>query len=345
MNKKILKEYIREILSEDEGGSGGGGDTSSSSSGGGYGGYDAYGYGGGGGGGGGGRGGSHQGKFSAKKSWKSIVGRFKRIGSRLVTIGRLSKELIVTTVFKPWEKPDYKSIVQQGNASIANLKKQYPSTSLWDSLPKDFQFIAAVFAKPWAAVSMTAKAAKNTANFLTASYNPMLDISYLFGPSLLKEAEDKKKNQVSPESIELMEGIVAAIKEYLTKLQEFLSKEKGIKVDIEAIAKEIDEDPKKKEEINPDHLKKGKKVRDDFLKSQDAHLRSVRILLNTCVLKLNAAKREISKGGKSGSTSGNLTTEPSSGSTSGNSTTEPSSGSTSGTKTGSTSGTKSGTKS
>jgi hypothetical protein len=287
MNKKILKEYIKEILSEDEG------ESSSSSSGGG--GYD-YGY--GGGGGGGGSGGSHKSKLSAKASLRNVVGRFKKIGSRLLTIAKLSKEMIVTTIFKPWEKPDYKKIVKDGNDKIEKLKKEYPDISLWDALPDDFKFIASLKAAPYAAFKMSTGAIKNTAKFLTSSYDPMQNVSSLFGPSLISEEE---KKEITPETVKLMEAIIQSMEEHLKEVQAFLKKENEEKPDLEEILQQIESDPEKKGKVSPEDLEKGEKIRDAFIKTQAKQSVYIEKALNRCRAQLAAAKKGSAKGGNDAS--------------------------------------------
>jgi len=76
---------------------------------------------------------------SFKNLWHTLVGTFKKIASKSKTLLKLTKELVVTTALKPWEKAEYDEIMQQGKEEYAQIKSKYPDQDLWDSIPGDLK--------------------------------------------------------------------------------------------------------------------------------------------------------------------------------------------------------------
>jgi len=92
-----------------------------------------------------------------KNVGKVGVGLIKKLFSRGKTILKLSKELVVTTVLKPWAKSEYDRIMDEGKAEIAELKEKYKTPGLWQMIPPDLQ-VFAMFLNPAAAVTVGAGA-------------------------------------------------------------------------------------------------------------------------------------------------------------------------------------------
>ena len=106
---------------------------------------------------------SHMGKGGSdvggavKNVGKVGVGLIKKLFSRGKTILKLSKELVVTTVLKPWAKAEYDRIMDEGKAEISALKEKYKTPGLWQMIPPDLQ-VFAMFLNPAAAVTFGAGA-------------------------------------------------------------------------------------------------------------------------------------------------------------------------------------------
>lgn len=106
---------------------------------------------------------SHMGKGGSdvggavKNVGKVGVGLIKKLFSRGKTILKLSKELVVTTVLKPWAKAEYDRIMDEGKAEINALKEKYKTPGLWQMIPPDLQ-VFAMFLNPAAAVTFGAGA-------------------------------------------------------------------------------------------------------------------------------------------------------------------------------------------
>ena len=170
-DKKYLKSYIGTVLREDYEGS----DSSD---------YQGSG---GGGGGGGAKKGDVAGAF--KNLWNTIVGSVKVIASKTKTLLKLTKELVVTTLLKPWEKAEYEKIMSEGEMEYQLIKKKYPDQKLWENVHEDIK-TALFFLYPAAFVS--GYALKYGKDAVKGTYKALTDPAGIGDKK--KDAKDQGRN-------------------------------------------------------------------------------------------------------------------------------------------------------
>lgn len=151
---------------------------------------------------------------SFKNLWHTLVGSFKKIASKSKTLLKLTKELVVTTALKPWEKAEYDEIMQQGKEEYDAIKSKYPDQSLWDSIPKDLKLGLAFLYPVPTAIAATGYAVGKTVKGVAGAIrdpssggpgsgknnvNDSYQIRTKFGASLLSEDDEKKNNNEKEE--------------------------------------------------------------------------------------------------------------------------------------------------
>jgi hypothetical protein len=204
---------------------------------------------------------------SFKNLWSTLVGSFKKIASKSKTLLKLTKELVVTTALKPWEKAEYDEIMQQGKEEYDAIKSKYPDQSLWDSIPGDLKIALGILYPVPAVIGGTAilgaKAVKGIAGAIkdpggggpgnnsprgstrggnsgssnSGEINDSYRIRSAFGTSLLSEDEEKdidnKKGQKSTDGVSkkqlktLTKDLQSALKSALPKKLAALEKLKA----------------------------------------------------------------------------------------------------------------------
>ena len=107
-----------------------------------------------------------------KNLWNTIVGSVKVLASKTKTLLKLTKELVVTTLLKPWEKAEYEKIMSEGEEEYLLIKKKYPDQKLWENIHEDIK-IALFFLYPSAFV--TGYAFKYGKDAIKGTYKALTD--------------------------------------------------------------------------------------------------------------------------------------------------------------------------
>ena len=172
--KKILKEFVRQIITEEK---------------------------------------NQKGDVGAAfgNLWNTIVGSVKMIASKTKVLLKLTKELVVTTLLKPWEKAEYEKILKEGENEYKAIKQKYPDQKIWDAIPDDLK-VAFAFLYPAAFVSKQVAtyggaAIKGTFNALTDPADKKQKnknetfIHDRFGKEFLFEDDEKKEEKPDKKKI------------------------------------------------------------------------------------------------------------------------------------------------